>query len=253
MQLGLIGAGNMASALARGIGEPALVADVDRQKARGLAEELGGEAVDSNAELAERADAVVLCHKPGQLDEVAAEAAGKARVVVSILAAVTTERLEAAYPGVPVYRFIPNIPAEVRRGVLCYTPGSQAAGGPEREILELFGRVGTVIRLDDEPLIEPAMALMSCGVAFMALVAESFADAGEAHGLPPDEAVRMTVETMAGAAAYLAEHDYDTDALRARVATPGGATERGLMRLEERGLREVCRAAVDAVVEGTGR
>jgi pyrroline-5-carboxylate reductase len=253
MQLGLIGAGNMASALARGIGEPALVADVDRQKARGLAEELGGEAVDSNAELAERADAVVLCHKPGQLDEVAAEAAGKARVVVSILAAVTTERLEAAYPGVPVYRFIPNIPAEVRRGVLCYTPGSQAADGPEREILELFGRAGTVIRLDDEPLIEPAMALMSCGAAFMALVAESFADAGEAHGLPPDEAVRMTVETMAGAAAYLAEHDYDTDALRARVATPGGATERGLMRLEERGLREVCRAAVDAVVEGTGR
>jgi pyrroline-5-carboxylate reductase len=251
MQLGLIGAGNMASALARGIGEPVLVADIDRGKAHALAEELGGEAVESNEELAQRADAVVLCHKPQQLDEVAAEAAGGAKVVVSILAAVTTDRLEAAYPGVPVYRFIPNIPAEVRRGVLCYTPGSRAAEGPEREILELFGRAGTVIRLDDEPLIEPAMALMSCGAAFMAFVAESFADAGEAHGLPPGEAVRMTVETMAGAAAYLAEHGYDTDALQTRVATPGGATERGLVRLEERGLRGVCRAAVDAVVEGT--
>jgi pyrroline-5-carboxylate reductase len=251
MQLGLIGAGNMASALARGIGEPVLVADIERRKAQALAEELGGEAVDSNAELAERADAVVLCHKPGQLEEVAAEVSGRARVVASILAAVTTDRIEAAYPGVPVYRFIPNIPAEVRRGVLCYTPGSRAAEGPEREILELFGRAGTVIRLDDEPLIEPAMALMSCGPAFMALVAESFADAGEAHGLPPDEAIRMTVETMAGSAAYLAEHGYDTEALRTRVATPGGATERGLVQLEERGLREVCRAAVDAVVEGT--
>ena len=251
MQLGLIGAGNMASALARGIGEPVLVADIERRKAQALAEELGGEAVDSNAELAERADAVVLCHKPGQLEDVAAEVSGRARVVASILAAVTTDRLEAAYPGVPVYRFIPNIPAEVRRGVLCYTPGSRAAEGPEREILELFGRAGTVIRLDDEPLIEPAMALMSCGPAFMALVAESFADAGEAHGLPPEEAIRMTVETMAGSAAYLAEHGYDTEALRTRVATPGGATERGLVRLEERGLRDVCRAAVDAVVEGT--
>jgi pyrroline-5-carboxylate reductase len=251
MQLGLIGAGNMASALARGIGEPVLVADIERGKAQALAEELGGEAVDSNAELAERADAVVLCHKPGQLEDVAAEVSGRARVVASILAAVTTDRLEAAYPGVPVYRFIPNIPAEVRRGVLCYTPGSRAAEGPEREILELFGRAGTVIRLDDEPLIEPAMALMSCGPAFMALVAESFADAGEAHGLPPEEAIRMTVETMAGSAAYLAEHGYDTEALRTRVATPGGATERGLVRLEERGLRDVCRAAVDAVVEGT--
>jgi pyrroline-5-carboxylate reductase len=243
----------MASALARGIGEPALVADVDRAKARALAAELGGEAVGSNADLAERADAVVLCHKPQQLDEVSAEASGKASVVISILAAVTTERLEAAYPGVPVYRFIPNIPAEVGRGVLCYTPGSRAADGPEREILELFGRAGTVIRLDDEPLIEPAMALMSCGPAFMALVAESFADAGQAHGLAAEEAVRMTVETMAGTAAYLAAHGYDTEALRARVATPGGATERGLIRLEERGLRDVCRAAVDAVVEGTSR
>jgi pyrroline-5-carboxylate reductase len=209
--------------------------------------------VDSNAALAERADAVVLCHKPGQLEEVAAEVSGRARVVISILAAVTTDRLEKAYPGVPVYRFIPNIPAEVRRGVLCYAPGSLAAEGPEREILELLGRAGTIIRLGDEPLIEPAMALMSCGPAFMALVAESFAEAGEQHGLPAGDAVRMTVETMAGAAAYLAEHGYDTEALRARVATPGGATERGLIRLEERGLREVCRDAVDAVVEGTRR
>jgi pyrroline-5-carboxylate reductase len=249
VKLGLIGAGNMASALARGIGEPALVADIDREKAVRLAEELGGEAVGSNAELAERADAIVLCHKPKQLEEVAVEVEGRARVVISILAAVTTEQLESAYPRAAVYRFIPNIPAEVRGGVLCYTPGMRAAAGPEAEILDLFGRAGTVIRLDDEPLIEPAMALMSCGPAFMALVAEAFADAGAAHGLGEDDAVRMAVETMAGTAAYLAEHGYDTAALRARVATPGGATERGLLRLEERGMRDVCRAAVDAVVE----
>lgn len=251
MKLGLIGAGNMASALARGIGEPVLVADIDAGKARALAEELGGEAVGSNAELAERSDAVVLCHKPKQLDEVAQDVSGHAQVVVSILAAVTTEELETAYPGVPIYRFIPNMPVEVRRGVLCYTRGARAAEGPEDEVLELFGRAGTVIRLDEEPLIEPAMALMSCGPAFMALVAEAFADAGTAHGLDHDAALRMTVETMAGTAAYLRDHGYATADLRARVATPGGATERGLRRLEEGGMRELCGAAVDAVVEGT--
>jgi pyrroline-5-carboxylate reductase len=251
MRLGLIGAGNMASALARGIGEPVLVSDIDRAKAVRLADELGGEAVDSNAELADRADAVVLCHKPKQLEEVAAEVDSRAKVVISILAAVPTERLAAAYPGAAVYRFIPNIPAEVGRGVLCYTPGPRAADGPEREILDLLGRAGRIIRLDDESLIEPAMALMSCGPAFMALVAEAFGDAGSAHGLSRDDASRMIVETMAGTAAYLAEHGYDTEALRARVATPGGATERGLIQLQDRGLREVCRAAVDAVVEMT--
>jgi pyrroline-5-carboxylate reductase len=251
VKLGFIGAGNMASALARGIGEPLLVADIDAAKAQALAEELGGEAVGSNAELAERADAVVLCHKPKQLDEVAEQVGGRARTVVSILAATPTAELERAYPGVPVYRFIPNIPAEVRQGVLCYVPGTRAKEGPEQELLDLLGRAGAIIPLSSEPLIEPAMALMSCGPAFMALVAESFADAGAAHGLASDEALRMTVETMAGTAAYLRAHGYDTGAVKARVATPGGTTEKGLIALEERGLGDVTRAAVDAVVEAT--
>jgi pyrroline-5-carboxylate reductase len=251
MRLGLIGAGNMASALARGIGEPVLVYDVDAAKARALADELGGEAVASNAELAERADALVLCHKPKQLEEVASEVHGRAQVVVSILAATTTEQVSAAYPGASIYRFIPNMNTEVRRGVLCYVPGPGASEGPEDEILALMGRAGAVIALDDEPLIEPAMALMSCGPAFMAFVAESFAEAGAAHGLDPDDAMRMVVETMGGTADYLARHDYDGPALRARVATPGGVTEKGLVTLEERGLGDVCRAAVDTVVEAT--
>jgi pyrroline-5-carboxylate reductase len=251
VKLGLIGAGNMASALARGIGEPVLVADVDGPKAEALAAELGGEAVATNAELAERADAVVLCHKPKQLAEVAEQVGGHADVIVSILAATSTEQLEAAYPDAPVYRFIPNLPAEVRQGVLCYVPGRRAGEGPEQEILELFGRAGAIIPLDSEPLIEPAMALMSCGPAFMALVAESFVEAGVAHGLAREQALRMTVETMAGTAAYLREHGYDTEAVKVRVATPGGTTERGLIALDEHGLRDVCRAAVDAVVEAT--
>ncbi len=251
MRLGLIGAGNMASALAHGIGEPVLVHDVDAAKAEALVSELGGEVVGSNGELAQRADALVLCHKPKQLEDVAAEVGDAPAVIVSILAAVPTERLAAAYPGASIYRFIPSMPTEVRRGVLCYVPGPGAADGPEDEIIELMSRSGTVIRLDDEPLIEPAMALMSCGPAFMALVAEAFAEAGAAHGLDPDVAMRMVVETMGGTAAYLAQHDYDGAALRARVATPGGTTERGLITLEERGLRDVTRAAVDSVVEAT--
>jgi pyrroline-5-carboxylate reductase len=251
MRLGFIGAGNMASALARGIGEPALVADVDGDKARALAEAIGGEAVGSNAELAERTDAVVLCHKPPQLAEVAADVAGRAEVVVSILAATGTGAISDAYPGAAIYRFIPNMPVEVRRGVLCYVGGPGSGDGPEEEILALMGRAGEVVRLPDEPLIEPAMALMSCGPAFMALVAESFAEAGAAHGLEPEAAMRMVVETMGGTASWLAEHGYDGQDLRARVATPGGATEKGLIRLEESGLRELARTTVDAVVEAT--
>lgn len=241
----------MGSALARGIGEPVLVSDPEAARAQSLAGELGGEALASNADLAERADVVLLCHKPKQLEEVAAEIAGAAKPVVSILAATPTSRVEEAYPGVPVYRFIPNIPAEVGQGVLCYAPGARAADGPERELLDLFGRAGTVIPLADEAMIEPAMAIMSSGVAFVALVAEAFADAGAAHGLDQQEAVRMAVETMGGTAAYAGRHGLDLAELRGRVATPGGVTEKGLAALEEAGLRDVCRSAVDTVVEAT--
>jgi|SRR5215211_2231307 len=251
MQVGLVGAGNMASALARGLGVPVVVSDVLPQKAEALARATGGEAVGSNAEVAERCDVLVLCHKPGQLEEVAEQVGGKAKVIVTILAAIPTAEVEAHYPDVPVYRFIPNIPAEVGRGVLCYAAGSRAAEGPERQILELFGRAGLVIPLEDEALLEPAMALMSCGPAFMALVAESFVDAGIHHGLARDDAARMIAETMAGTAEYLKAHDLDTEALRVKVATPGGVTERGLMRLEEGAMRAICRLAVDTVVEGT--
>jgi pyrroline-5-carboxylate reductase len=248
MKLGLIGAGNMASALARGLGEPVLVSDLDADRARALAEELGGEALDSNAEVARRADAVVLCHKPQQLDEVASEIRDAARAVVSILAATPVARLEEAYPGVPAYRFIPNLPAEVGRGVLCYAPGTRAGEGPERELLELFGRAGLVLPLD-EPLLEPAMAIMSCGPAFLAAVVDALADAGSAHGIDREQAARMSVETMAGTAEYLTRHGDDAAELRRRVATPGGLTERGLRTLQQEGMPEAFRAAVDTVVE----
>jgi pyrroline-5-carboxylate reductase len=252
MQIGLIGAGNMASALARGFGEPALVTDVVPEKAEALAAELGGTALESNAEVAERADAVFLCHKPAQLDDVAQSIGGRAKAIVSILGGVKLEALERAYPDVPVYRFLPSVPAEVRQGVSCYAPGRHAAAGPEREVVDLFERVGVVVRVD-EPLIEPAMALMSCGPAFLALVAEAMVDAGVRHGLQPADASLMAVETMAGTAAVLRNTRHDTSGLRRRVTSPGGSTARGLEALERGGLRAAFHDAVTAVVEGGKR
>lgn len=249
MVIGLIGAGNMASALARGFGEPVLVADPQADRAEALAAELGGEALASNAEVVGRADVVLLAHKPGQLGEVARGLDQSPKAVVSILGGTRVAAVEEAYPGTPVYRFLPNIPAEVRRGVTCYVPGSRAAEGPEAEVLELFGRVGAVVRVD-EPLVEPAMALMSCGPAFLALVVEAMVDAGVAHGLQAPDARAMTLGTMAGTAAVLDELDLEPHELRRRVTSPGGSTARGLAALEAGGVRTAFHDAVAAVVEG---
>ncbi|HEX8856558.1 MAG TPA: pyrroline-5-carboxylate reductase [Thermoleophilaceae bacterium] len=251
MRIGLIGAGNMASALARGFGEPVLVFDPVAGRAEALAEELGGEALASNAEVAEQADVVFLCHKPAQLDEVAAEAHDNAKAVVSILAATPVARVEEAYPDRPVYRFLPNIPVEVKQGVACYVPGRLASDGPESDVIGLFERVGEVVRLPSEPLIEPAMALMSSGPAFFALVVEALVEAGVKQGLARDDAAKLTVETMGGSAEVLRRGDLDATALRTRVTSPGGVTARGLAALERGGLRTAFDDAVAAVVEAT--
>lgn len=249
MRIGLIGAGNMASALARGLAEPALVADVDRSRAEVLAAAIGGQVASSNAEAATGSDVVILCHKPPQLATVAGEVREHARAVVSILGGVPVAAVEAAYPDRPVYRFMPSIPVEVRQGVVCYAPGTRAAEGPEAEIRELFGRLGTLVQLP-ESSIDAATAVMSCGPAFYALVVEALVDAGVAHGLPPDVAATMAVETLGGTAAVLRESGNDTRDLRRRVTSPGGMTARGLAALERGGLRAAFEDAVAAVVGG---
>jgi pyrroline-5-carboxylate reductase len=248
MQLGFIGAGNMATALARGIGEPVLVADVDRSRAQALAAAVGGEALGSNRAVAERADAVVLCHKPAQLEAVALDLGDAPRAVVSILGGTPLAAIELAYAGKPVYRFMPNIPAEVKQGVFSFTPGRLADDGPREEILELFGRAGTVVELP-EGLIDTATALIGCGPGFYALVVEAMIDAGVRYGLAPEQAAEMAVKTMGGAASVIAANGNDPVALRRRVTSPGGSTARGLEALERGGVRAAFADAVQAVVE----
>jgi pyrroline-5-carboxylate reductase len=247
VKIGLIGAGNMASALARGWNEPAVVADVDRDRATALASAIGGSVAESNAALAAQADVVVLCHKPAQLDEVAREIRDEAETIVSILGGVPVAAVEAAYPDRPVYRFMPNQGAEVRRGVSCYVAGTRAADGPEREVLDLFGLLGTVVSVAEDQM-EAATALMSCAPAWIALAAEALVDAGVRHGIAQDQAERLVAETVAGTGELLTRAGVDPEELRRRVTSPGGLTERGTAVLEAAGLRAAFDDAVDAVV-----
>ena len=239
----------MARALARGWGDPVLCSDGGSGRAQALADELGGEALESNVAVAERADLVVLCHKPKQLAAVAREIAGRAKAVASVLGGVQTPALRAAYSGAQVFRLMPNTPVEVRQGVICYSPAVRVDAALESEVLALFGRLGTVVTID-ELLMEPATAVMGVGPAYQSLVAEAQVDAAVRHGLAPAIAGRLVVETMAGSASLLQARDYDTLTVRREVTSPGGSTARGLEALERAGVRSAFQSAIDAVVFG---
>lgn len=244
--VGLIGSGNMARALALGWGEPVLCTDVLRERAEALAAETGGEALSGNGALADRADVVVLCHKPAQLEEVAEQVGGRAKAVISILGATPLQRVKAAYGGTPVVRMLPSTPVEVKQGVTIHARDADADAELERRALELFGRVGTVVTIEDAQF-NTAMGLMSCAPAYMALVAEAQIDAGVRHGLPAAVAAQMVAGTMAGSAALLGRRGNDTLAMRRAVTSPGGSTAKGLAALEEHGVRRAFQAAMEAI------
>jgi pyrroline-5-carboxylate reductase len=248
VRIGLIGSGAMARGLALGWGQPVLCTDVDAERAQALAADVGGEAVGSNSELARRADLVVLCHKPPQLEQVAAEVAPHARAVVSILAATPLAAVKDAYPGRPVYRVLPSTPVEVRQGaVILAADGGTGQPTLDAEVRELFAALGTLVELDDG-LIDVAMGLMSNAPAYYALVVEAQVDAGVRRGIPPRQASELVVQTMAGTAELLRRRDYDTLAARRAVTSPGGSTARGLDALERSGVRAAFSSAMDAIL-----
>lgn len=234
------------------------------ERAQALARETGGEALSSGAEVAERAELVVLCHKPAQLEDVARELAPHARAVASILAATPLEALRRAYPEKPAYRFLPSLPAEVKAGAIVQATDPWRGRDQEvwgrsaqldEQVHDLFAELGALVVLDDS-LVDVAMGLMSCAPAYVALVAEAQVDAGVRRGIPPAQASVLVAETLAGTAELLRRRDYDTLAVRREVTSPGGVTARGLAALERGGLRAAFSDALDAVLgygKGPGR
>jgi pyrroline-5-carboxylate reductase len=247
MQIGLIGAGNMARGLALGWGRPVLVTDVLADRAQALADEVGGEALATGADGARRADLVVLCHKPPGLQSVAAEVAPHARAVMSILAATPLADVKAAYPDRPVYRALPSTPVAVRQGAVILAADGEQDAETDGAVRELLDELGTLVVLDDA-MVDVAMGLMSNAPAYYALVVEAQVDAGVRHGLTADQASRLVVQTMAGTAELLRREGFDTLAVRRAVTSPGGSTARGLDALERGGLRAAFSSALDAIL-----
>jgi pyrroline-5-carboxylate reductase len=241
----------MAGAIARGWAagdggpEGMLFCDIDAERARALAEDVGGETRDGLPELAADSDVVLLAVKPAALDDVARELGGPP-ALLSVMAATSTARLGEAFPGVPRLRVIPNQPVEVRRGVICHPPAVDMPEEMASELLALLGRLGIVIEMDEDR-IEAAMAVMSCAPAYVALFAEALADAGAAEGLEPSQSLEMVAATLSGTAELLGKRD--PEAIRAAVASPGGTTEAGLAALREGGFTEALGAAVEASLE----
>ena len=254
MNVGLIGAGHIAHALAQGwsrpdvVGAPSLVFfDVDAAKARDLAVVSGGAAAATAAQLVAQSGLVLVAVRPQHVEAVLREigAVLEERPVVSVAAGVSLARLQAALPsGARVARVMPNVAAALGLGVFMLVPGT--LGRVVAEVEALFALAGDVVEVD-EALFDVATAVAGCMPGVIAYLVEAFAAAGVAHGLAGDVAVGLAVAGVHGAAAIVAREG-DPAAVVAAAATPGGMTAAALEALKERGLAAAVDAAVAAAV-----
>jgi pyrroline-5-carboxylate reductase len=240
-------AGAMARGWARADGGPGgmLFSDSGSGRAKRLAEELGGETRSSLAQLAADVDLVVLAVKPAALERVAGELSDS-RAVLSVLGATPLQSLREALPQVPVMRALPNVAAEVGRGVTCYSAPDGMDGATRDEIVGLLERLGMAVEVE-ERMLDVVTAVSGCSPAYVALFVEALADAGVREGLDARLAHELVIETFAGTAELL--RDRDTLSVRRAVVSPGGSTAAGLAALERGAARAVLAEAVRASLE----
>ena len=255
---GFLGAGQMATALARGFVHsgflPAariLASDPFAESRSRFAAETGARCVESNSEVAAAAEVLFLAVKPQQMPAVLDELAGvvtSRHLVISIAAGVPLKAMSKLGAEVRLVRVMPNTPCLVGCGASAFALGGAATEDDARLVERMLATVGLAARVP-EKLLDAVTGLSGSGPAYAYLMIEALSDGGVRMGLPRDVATRLAAQTLLGAARMVLETGKHPGALKDAVTSPGGTTIAGLHELERGGLRGCLMDAVEAATE----
>lgn len=227
-----------------------VVSDCLPQRRDFLARQYGVSVTADNQVVVASSPLLLLAIKPQVFQEVTASLQQRepAQVVVSILAGVTLAQLEAAFPGQPVIRAMPNTPATVGAGMTAIAPGQYAHPGHIELADRIFKAVGEVVEVS-ENLIDAVTGLSGSGPGYVAVLVEALIDGGVAVGLPRATATQLALQTVRGTAELLQTTGMHPAELKDRVTSPGGTTIAGIAQLESAGVRSALIEAVKAAYQ----
>ena len=259
LKIGFLGAGKMATALAKGflnakLVKPAQLCAADPYPAarEHFTAETGAKTFSSNLEVARAASVLVLATKPDQVTAALAEISSdftENHLLISIAAGVTIAKLEAALPaGARVVRVMPNTPALVGAGASGFALGKSATPADAQLAEKLLSAVGVALQVK-ESLLDAVTGLSGSGPAYVYQFIEALSDGGVAAGLPRDVATQLAAQTVLGGAKMVLETKQHPGALKDQVTSPGGTTIEGLHELEKGKLRATVINAVRAATE----
>jgi pyrroline-5-carboxylate reductase len=263
-ELAILGAGNMAEAIARGVlakkvfsSQQMIAADPVEVRREVFSSQLGIKSVSDNADAARDAKILLLSTKPYQMKDALAPVGAVMNdntLVISIAAGITSRAIVDALGGGKKWRVIrtmPNTPMLVGEGVVGMAAGEHATSEDLATARRIFEVAADVIDVPEDK-IDAVTALSGSGPAYFYFLVEHLVRAGVEMGLRPEDATRMAIKTAAGAGKLLVSSTDSPAELRRKVTTPGGTTHAAISHMEANGVGNIIVNAIKAA-EARGR
>ena len=262
-KLGFIGAGNMATAMVKGLimsrlytPDRLLASDPDESKIKAITGSFGLKGGSDNRALVRDSSIIILAVKPQVIREVldgVKEEIRKDHLVISIAAGIPIQIIHSIIGAdIPVVRVMPNTPALIQKGISALAPGKTVTQEHVETTRNIFNAIGETVLVQEE-MMNAVTALSGSGPGFLFRIMECFVEAGEEIGFDNETSRRLVIQTFLGATQLAGESGKTLSELRKMVTSPGGTTEAGLAVFEDRGLgagiREVVEAAYHRGVE----
>jgi pyrroline-5-carboxylate reductase len=249
--IGLIGGGNMAEAIIKGMTSQGtkdiFVSEPAEEKRRRLEKTYGIRTTDSNMEVVSACDIIILAIKPQNMEDVLcgiADGVTEDKTVVSIAAGITLSYLESKLRTKKLVRVMPNTPAIVQEGMSVMSLCDCFYGREVDIVKSILMSVGRVL-LMPERYMDAVTALSGSGPGFIALFVEALTESGVAMGIGKADALALAVQTLLGTAKLL-DTGMSPEKLREMVTSPGGTTAAGLKVFEENNLMSIVSEALGA-------
>ncbi|HDZ24840.1 MAG TPA: pyrroline-5-carboxylate reductase [Desulfobacteraceae bacterium] len=253
---GFIGAGNMGTALIKGLIESGVygkgqlgASDKDSSALKRMADQFGVESYGSNRDLVNQCSTVVLSIKPQNMKDVLDEVKDGIRgdhLIISIAAGIPLKMIhDVLKRDIPLIRVMPNTPALVQKGVSALAAGEFATPEHITVARTIFDAVGDTVE-EEETMMDAVTALSGSGPGYVFRMMECMVDAGVGVGLEKGISLKLVMQTFLGAAYLAKSSEHPLSRLREMVTSPGGTTEAGLGVFDKMGLEETARKAVEA-------
>ena len=255
-KVGIIGGGKMGSVLIGGIisrnlipASHIIVSDTVTERLEDLKKTYGVHTAGDNSKVVKSSDIIILAVKPQNMAEVLegiSRTFHQSKLIISIAAGIPTKFIEGYLKkGARVIRVMPNTPALIGEGAAALARGANATDDDLDAALHIFESVGIAVSVREE-LMDAVTGLSGSGPAYGFLMIEALTDAGVNLGLSRDIALKLSAQTIMGAAKLCLVGNKHPAELKDMVTSPGGTTIAGLKVLEEGKLRATLMAAVEA-------